>query len=162
MDRNFNQPDELKGIFTLGERNKETVAKIDAAKKELNSIEDSIRSLKATLEGDGSNGGKIAELKQLEEQFSEECWKLKLRYDLKFQDAFSGFRRSKQDFKGKLLEEATNNSSASVALAMMEEKAETVFGETPQPEQILTAPDWARLRWRSDAQTNMVHHYRTR
>ena len=103
VERNFNQPDELKGVFTLGARDKETVAKIDAAKQELISIEESIRSLKTTLEGDGGNGGKIAELKQLEEEFAKECWELKSRYDSKFQDAFSGFRGSKQLFKSLFL-----------------------------------------------------------
>jgi len=33
VERNFNQPDELKGIFTLGEKDKKTLDKIDTAKE---------------------------------------------------------------------------------------------------------------------------------
>ena len=145
VERNFNQPDELKGIFTLGERDKEAIDKVAAAKKELASIKDSLETLKTTLEDDGNSGGKTEELKQLEEEFTEDCWKLKQQHDAKFQDAFSGFRRSKQDFKKKLLEEMTSNCAVSVPLATLEEKAQTAFGETPQPERILTVPDWKRL-----------------
>ena len=38
----INQPDELKGIFTLGEKDKETLDKIDAARAELDLIKDRI------------------------------------------------------------------------------------------------------------------------
>ena len=45
IENNFNQSDELKGIFTLGEKDKETLDKIDSAKKELDSITDSITAM---------------------------------------------------------------------------------------------------------------------
>ena len=38
VEKNFNQPDELKGIFTLGEKNKDTLDKIATAQRELDSI----------------------------------------------------------------------------------------------------------------------------
>ena len=142
VEKNFNQPDELKGIFTLGEKDKETLDKIAAARVELDSIKDSAAKLKTTLQGDLGNGGKIEELKQLEAEFTEKCWKLKQKHYAKFQGAFTGVRGSRQRFKEKLLRESTSNHASLVLLGNLEEKAETVFGETPQLEQPLTVPDW--------------------
>ena len=61
VEKNFNQPDELKGIFTLGEKDKETLDKIDDAKKELDAITHSIAVLKRTLQGEDGDDGKIEE-----------------------------------------------------------------------------------------------------
>lgn len=45
VERNFNQSDELKGIFTLGEKDKEILDKITVAQKELGLIERNIEML---------------------------------------------------------------------------------------------------------------------
>ena len=58
MERNFNQSDELKGIFTLGEEDKEAVDKIKTARDELNQIKEDISQFKETLEGEEGSGGK--------------------------------------------------------------------------------------------------------
>ena len=146
VEKNFNQPDELKGIFTLGEKDKETFDRINLAKGELDRINSSIADLKFNLEGAaGSGGGKVGELKRFEDEFTEECWKLKQKYDTKFQGAFAGARGSKKSFKEKLLDESSGNSSASVPLDDLERRAKTVFGEAPQMEQTLTIPDCRRL-----------------
>jgi wobble nucleotide-excising tRNase len=42
ISQNFSQFDELKGIFTLGEKNVETLSKIADANEELNTIKDNI------------------------------------------------------------------------------------------------------------------------
>lgn len=144
VERNFNQPDELEGIFTLGEKDKENFDRIKAAKEELDHIKESIDSLRFRLEVEG-NGGKVGELKQLEDNFTQECWQLKQKYDAKFRDAFTGVRAKKQLFKEKLIDESKDNSAASVPLDDLERKAGEIFGETPQPEQPLTIPDWSRL-----------------
>ena len=145
VEKNFSQPDELKGIFTLGEKDKETLDKINVAKSELEHINTSIAHLKCAFKGNEGNGGKNEELKQLEEEFTEKCWKLKQQYDAKFQGEFTGCRGSKQLFKKKLIEESAGNSATSVPLDDLEKKAETVFGETPQSEQTLIVPDWTGL-----------------
>ena len=140
VEKNFNQPDELKGIFTLGEKDKETFDRINDTKEELDRINDSITRLKFSLEVEG-NGGKVGELKQHEDKFTEDSWELKQKHDAKFRDAFTGVRASKQLFKQKLIEESTVNSAISVSLGDLERRAETVFGEAPQSEQTLTIPD---------------------
>ena len=139
VERNFNQPDELKGIFTLGEKDKETFDRIKLAKDELGRIGDSIVGLKINLED------VVGKLKLCEDEFTEECWKLKQEHDAKFRDAFAGVRGSRKSFKEKLLNESSSNSAASVLFGDLERRAETVFGETPQTEQTLTIPDCKRL-----------------
>jgi wobble nucleotide-excising tRNase len=145
VERNFNQPEELKGIFTLGEKDKDTLDKIEAAKTALDGIKDKIVRLKAALQGEDSNGGKRAELSDLEADLEVKCWELKLKHDDKLQGAFTGVRGKKSAFKEKLLAELASNSSAAVSLTDLEKKAETVFGEAPQAVLVLTVPDGVSL-----------------
>ena len=133
VEKNFNQPAELKGIFTLGEKDKDTLDKIDKAKAGLDVITDQISRTRTALNGEDGDGVKIAELKVLEAAFTTRCWELKLKHDEKFQGAFQGVRSKRKAFKEKLLAESLSNTSIAVPLAGLEQKAETVFGESPQP-----------------------------
>jgi wobble nucleotide-excising tRNase len=145
VERNFNQPDELKGIFTLGEKDKATLDKIDAAKAELDEIKKRIVQLKGVLHGEDGNGGKRADLAELEVAFEGKCWDLKLKHDDKLQGAFAGVRGKKSSFKARLLAESASNSSAAVSLTDLVNKASTVFGEAPQLALTLAVPNGAEL-----------------
>ena len=145
IEKNFNQPNELEGIFTLGEKDKETLDQIANAKEELESIKGQITNLRNTLEGDQGNGGKRKELKECEEEFTEKCWKLKQKHDESLKEAFRGYRADKEKFKEKLIEESRFKSASFVPLADLEKRAETVFGETPQLEEPLRLPDLKAL-----------------
>ncbi|MFP5459817.1 MAG: AAA family ATPase, partial [Bacteriovoracia bacterium] len=145
VERNFNQPDELKGIFTLGEKDKDTLDKIDAAKTVLDEIKKKIVQLKGVLNGEDGNGGKRGELASLETAFEEKCWALKLKHDDTLQGAFTGVRGKKSAFKARLLAESASNTSAAVSLADLENKGSTVFGEAPQAALTLAVPNGADL-----------------
>lgn len=145
VERNFNQPDELKGIFTLGEKDKATLDKIEVAKGELDEIKKKIVQLKGVLQGENGNGGKRAELAQMEDAFEGKCWDLKLKHDDKLQGAFAGVRGKKIAFKARLLAESESNSSATVSLPDLESRASTVFGETPHAVLTLAVPNGADL-----------------
>ena len=145
IENNFNQPSELKGIFTLGEKDKDTLDKIEAAKSELDEIKAKIVRLRAALDGENGESGKTAELKELEAAFKETCWGLKLKHDEKFQGAFGGVRGDKHKFMERLLEESKNNLSTASPLDDLETKAATVFGETPQIASILAVPNVTEL-----------------
>ena len=127
VDRNFNESVEIKGIFTLGEEDKDTLEKIVAAKNDLNQLHSDISKLTSTLSGDNGNDGKRAELAQLETDFANVCWKLKLKYEKKFKDAFRGSMGSKNNFKRRLITESESNSSTVIPLPNLEQKAETVL-----------------------------------
>jgi wobble nucleotide-excising tRNase len=145
VDLNFNQPDELKGIFTLGEKDKHTLAKLESAKAQRDEIKTKIVLIKGVLQGEDGSGGKRAELEALETAFESKCWDLKLKHDDKLQGAFTGVRGKKAAFKARFLAEAATNSSAAVSLADLENRASTIFGEAPQPALALTVPNGANL-----------------
>ena len=145
VDVNLNQPQDLRGIFTLGEKHKEIFDKIEMAKEELESINRSINTLTNTLKGSNGNGGKVKDLKQLGDKFAEACWKLKLKYEDRFSYAFAGLRGSKTAFRDRLLKESSDNSAISLSIDELERKAETLFSDAPQSENILEDPDYERL-----------------
>jgi wobble nucleotide-excising tRNase len=145
VERNFSQPDELKGIFTLGEKDKATLDKIDAAKAELDEIKKKIVQLKCVLHGEDGNGGKRADLAELEAAFEGKCWDLKLKHDDKLQGAFSGVRGKKSAFKARILAESVSNASTAVSLTDLETRASTVFEEAPQVGLTLAVPNGADL-----------------
>ena len=100
---NFNQSAELKGIFTLGEKNVETLEKIVAVRGDLNTITKKIESLSHQLNGVNGSGGKKAELATLEETFKNKCWSAYTKHKSKLDQAFEGVRNSKDNFRDKVL-----------------------------------------------------------
>lgn len=130
VDRNFNQSTELKGVFTLGENQLETLAKIQTKKIKLNDLTKKKASLMKNLEGQNRIEGKRAELTALENDFAEICWEQKKKHDNKFKVAFSGYRNNSAKFKEKVLHESTTNDSALLLLNELEQKAESVFEGT--------------------------------
>lgn len=144
VSHNFNQSSELKGIFTLGEKNVETLVKIEAAKAELNVITKKIENLNVQLGGLDGLGGKKAELATLEESFKNKCWSAYVKHKPKLEQAFDGVRNSKENFRDRALKER-NNSAVSKSLAELEEKAKTVFGQTPVTEQIIASINAATI-----------------
>ena len=105
VEMNFNQSAELKGVFTLGEKNSDTINKIAAAKIELDTITKKIENLNQGLHGVDGIGGKIGELATLETELKNKCWTQKQKHDAKLQGAFEGFRNNAEKFKGKVLQD---------------------------------------------------------
>lgn len=131
VTKNFSPSAELKGIFTLGEKNVETLNKIATAKGELDSLTKILETLNVALQGEDGTGGKKGELAVLDEEFKNKCWAQKQKHDAKLAGAFEGYRGSAEKFKGKVLQERTANSATLETLEDIEKKAETVFGQTP-------------------------------
>ncbi len=145
VKQTFEQTPELKGIFTLGDEDKNTTKLIADAKSEVDKLADEIRGINKTLKGDDGTGGKESELKDLETEFTEKCWTLKLKFDDKFQGAFTGTRNNKIAFMNRLLTEAKENSAQLKSLAELENKAETVFAELPETEAEISEPKFDDL-----------------
>lgn len=134
VEKNFSESIELKGIFTLGEKNMDTLNKIAAAKDELDALTKKIEALNDSLQGDDETGGKRGELAALETEFKDKCWAQKQKHDAKLLGAFEGFRNNAERFKDKVLKERDSNSARLESLAELEKRAETVFGPTPTVE----------------------------
>ena len=145
VERNFNQSAELKGVFTLGEQQHDTLAKIAAAKGELDVLTTRIASLSQGLQGADGNGGKKGELTTLEAGLKEKCWAQKQKHDVKLQGGFEGFRNSAEKFKGKVLQEPAPNMATLLALADLEKKAESIFGPAPRTEISIPTVDTTTL-----------------
>lgn len=124
-DRNFAA--QMPGIFTLGEAQAETITAIEAATRQVQSLNQEIQGLRGTL-GD-ENSGKLGELRQLRAAFEEKCWSIKTAHDPHFQDAFTGFRNSRTSFCDKILGEWAQNSASVVALDDLKKRALTVFAK---------------------------------
>jgi len=143
--RNFDQSTELKGIFTLGEKNLDTLAKIAAAKLRVDDLTDRIESLSLELHGEDGSGGKKGELETLEIELKDTCWAQKQKHDASLSGAFEGFRNNAERFKDKLLQEWASNSATLESLADLEKRAETVFARTPAIEKLIPALDTASV-----------------
>lgn len=142
VDKNF---DQLKGVFTLGQNQKETREKIGVAKEQLDKEQTSLAALKRTLHAEDGTGGKKGELAQLEMEFQEKCWAQKQKHDERLQGAFTGYRNNAEKFKGKVLAELQTNKAPLKPLSDLEKRAETIFGDTPSKEISVPALDTAEL-----------------
>lgn len=145
VERNFSQSADLKGVFTLGEKNVDTLSKIAAAKLELDAFATRIEDLTHSLEGDDGIGGKRGELAAIEASLKDKCWAQKLKHDAKLQGAFEGYRGSSEKFKNKLVLEMASNGAGLLPLADLETRAETVFGPSPTSEPDIPAIETAKL-----------------
>lgn len=145
VERNFNQSTELKGVFTLGEHNIDTLKKIEEAKAELDVLTRKIEGLSHALQGEDGQGGKRGERALIEAAFKDKCWSQKQKHDTKLHGAFEGYRGSSEKFRGKVLQEFASNAATPMTLTELERRAETIFGPTPTAEAIIPAVDMAQL-----------------
>jgi wobble nucleotide-excising tRNase len=138
VELNFHQAAELKGVFTLGKQQKETLDKITIAKNEEGELIKRIENLTQSLQGENGSGGKHGELEALEISFKEKTWISKQKFDNKnVQSAFKGHMGSKEAFKSKVLQEAEANFTPLLTLAELENKAASIFGQTPVQESLV-------------------------
>lgn len=141
VDSNFNQSTELKGVFTLGEKQVDTLAKIATAKEELNQLTARIVNLTQGLQGVDGTGGKKGELATLKVELKNRCWEQKQKHDAKLRGALEGYRGSADRFKIKVLQESASNTATLHAQAELENRAQSLFGTTPTIETTIPAVD---------------------
>lgn len=127
VDKNFNESSEFKGIFTLGENNVETLKKIAVMTDELEKVRGKIRNLLNSLNGEDEKGGKLNDLRVVEDDIKDLCWSIKQKYDQVFSKAFEGYRNNKDRFKEKFLEEYSSNSSNLETFDDLKIRAERIF-----------------------------------
>ena len=136
---------ELKGVFTLGKKQSDTLAKIATATVERDKLTTRIEERTLALQGADGMGGKNGELATLEADLKDKCWAQMKERKAKLQDAFTGFRGSSDKFKAKVLQELAGNSAALLTLAELEKKSESVFGPTPTDEKVVPAVETAKV-----------------
>jgi wobble nucleotide-excising tRNase len=127
VERNFIP--QLRGIFTLGEVEGDTLDKIEEARAKAADIETQIGTLKTTLGALDHSSGKRAELRDLRNAFEEQCWNIKTTHDAHFQGAFAGLRNSRTKFCDRVLEEFVGNDAVIRPVEDLKARARTVFAE---------------------------------
>lgn len=131
IEDNFNESTELKGVFTLGEEQFQTVKNINDIKSSIDKIEREINLLTDTLQGQNGTGGKKGELDELEDQLSDKCWKQKQKYDGTLKGGFQGYRNDKKKFKEKVLQEFSKmNQTIFCDIKDLENRASSIFSNT--------------------------------
>ena len=123
IKRNFEQTNDLKGIFTLGEGNQTELNAIIAKKDELDNTNKIILGLNITLTN------KTKDFQTLEDEFEQDCWNVYLKYKEIFTNGYAGFKNSKASFKAKILSEFTNNNSALLTFQVLEANANNILNQ---------------------------------
>lgn len=139
VERNF--ASSIPGIFTLGEENVETLARIDELKGQLGEISATIVNRRNTLQGVDGTGGKMGELASLRADIQRECWSAKGRHDAHFKGAFTGVRNSTSNFCDRMLEEWVSNTAALHTLDDLKARAAVVFAAELPLVPLLRDPD---------------------
>lgn len=144
VDRNFKPSEALKGVFTLGDKDIDTLNAIEQMKKERDTLIKKIEQWNEALQGKGGADGKKQEMSALDEVFKDKCWKQKLKHDAAFQGAFEGVRASQEKFKSKFLENLDNTSDL-LSIDALSKRAVTIFGRSPVSEQPVKTIDSADI-----------------
>ncbi|MCZ8511467.1 AAA family ATPase [Paenibacillus filicis] len=92
VEENFHQDSNIKGIFTLGKESTEIKNEITEKKRLVDKFDEEIRRLRTNL------SNKEEEYNANENEFIDDCWELKRKYDNEFLQAFSGVRNNKINF----------------------------------------------------------------
>lgn len=132
VDRNFNLSSPVRGVFTLGENQVQAETQIATLRPQAEQQLSRITALHNLLDGDSEQIGKRQELTNLESTFRDKAWKQKQKHDDYFQVAFTGARNSAEKFKERVLHETTIHNADLLDLAILKEKAATVFATALQ------------------------------
>lgn len=128
IETNFKS--QIKGVFTLGVQQDETLKKIDTVKAEIEAINIEISGLYCTLSGADGNTGKSKELRDLEDRFKESCWKQKVEHEQTLSNGMQGVLNSKENFKSRVLMESEKNKTDIKTLEFLEQRAASVYSES--------------------------------
>lgn len=130
IEKNF---DQMRGVFTLGEKAKDTEDKIKTAKEVKDKEDQKLNKLTQALGKNDGTGGKKGELTQLESDTREKFWVPveKIKKAKKLDKALEGFLGNKEKCKQKILQEMLSNQAELKPLDDLEKRAKAIFGETP-------------------------------
>ena len=145
VTKNFSESTEIKGIFTLGEMQADTLKKIEDTKNEIDALTKVIAALNVNLQGDNGASGKIGELAVLEDSVKEQIWEQKKKHESALAGPLGGVLNSKDKFKAKVLQERSTNKAGVLQLSELTTKANTLFGSDPTAEQTVTPIDGTAL-----------------
>lgn len=125
VEENFALSSKIKGIFTLGKDQVETIEEIEATREDIEKHDNKIETLSEELE-------KVKTLRRETcNDFKEECWKIKKRNNVFFEKAIGGFGNSKEKLMRKFIDEASNKSDDH-SYEDLVKRHDTLYGESQE------------------------------
>lgn len=121
---------QLKGVFTLGETEADTLEQIEKTKGDITKIKSDIEGLTKTLQGENGSGGKQKELADLTATNKAKFWKQKQKHGAKLGGGLTGYLGDSTKFLQKVLSESSDNQSILLSQSELEEKSATIFSNT--------------------------------
>lgn len=121
VNENFGLDNPIKGIFTLGKESVELQSKIKDLKDRIKAHEIEIKK------SDENYNIKDEEKTALENEFIEQCWKIKNDIEGEFKDLIEGYRGSRKKFMIKCLEESTNTHRELKSIDDIRSNKESLF-----------------------------------
>ena len=141
VDRNFDPSTELQGVFTLGENQADVVRKLRETESRRSELLRTKENQQKELSGVDGQGGKNAELQELQKVIKNKCWKkMKAHQDI-FQAAFKGLQNSQQRLWDKFEAERKTNTAALSTLDELQLAADSIFGQSPEHQQNIALID---------------------
>ena len=138
---NFEQSNELKGIFTLGTNTIVAQAEINSAKVKIGDLNERLKMLNKSLETQRDK------LSDEERRIIEKAWSIKVKYDAIFKPAFTGFLKSSLTFFRKI-EAEVNNESILLSEQAIREKCAHIFNDNLKSYVQLVQIDYKELSTR--------------
>lgn len=125
--RNRHFKEDFEGVFTLGEATIEEINALEEMKKQRDSKQDEISNVKKSL------ANKEVEKQNHKNQFKETVWKAILKQnEIDFQEAFSGYRSSKEKFRDEVISRYNDNHSSIETRENLKNRAKILFSKKPE------------------------------
>ena len=127
-EKNFNSSGKIPGIFTIGEKSKETTKRID----EINDRLDELK--KYTIGDNNTKDSKVKEKEELYETFKSSVWnQLYKKNESVFKDAFAGVMRNKDNFVTKVLSEyEIHKNGETLSFVELKELSDKIYNSPHQ------------------------------
>lgn len=127
-EKNFNSTGKIPGIFTIGEKSKETTDRIDEINKRLDELK------KSTIGDNNTKDSKSKDKDGLYETFKTSVWnQLYKKNESIFKDAFEGVMRNKDNFVAKVLSEyEIHKSETSLTFEELKELSDKIYNSPHQ------------------------------
>lgn len=121
VEDNYEQSDEMRGIFTLGKESKEIQKRIRELKKQIDEKQDVISKNNAVIEREKQKTNEAVT------EFTEKCWNVHKKYEVVFVRAFEGYRGAKAKFREKVQNEYRSNRETVLGYSELVDKAKEIL-----------------------------------
>lgn len=146
VNQNFGNDAQMPGVFTLGEEEKETKARIDEIENEICRLEQKCSILESRLNGSDGIGGFREKLNTLIENNREKFWRQKQKYDSSpIREGLVGFLNSKENFMKEILVQFESNDERLLSFDELKSKATIVFNNHLELLENISIPNFSKI-----------------